>query len=112
TVEIYTGVHDENGELTGIHHEAIFYDPEALVEPIRMDRVLTRLGDYADRDQYIFVECNPTIYPINGRAQPVSPGQVIEYVVPDWFGRPWAQMWELFHEQGMQRPEAEGLFGF
>ncbi|HWJ86738.1 MAG TPA: hypothetical protein VNS12_01535 [Pelagibacterium sp.] len=112
TIEIYSPERDDAGELIGLRHETIFYDPEALVEPIRMDRVLERLGDYQDRDPYIFVECNPTIYPIDGRGQPVSPGQVIEYVVPDWFGRPWAQMWERFHEQDMERPQGEALFGF
>lgn len=112
TVEIYSPQTDAEGNLTGIKHEAIFYDPEALVEPVRMVRVLERLGDYSDRDPYIFVECNPTIYPVDGRAQPVSPGQVIDYVVPDWFGRPWAQMWERFHEQDMDAPEDEALFGF
>lgn len=40
------------------------------------------------------------------------PGQVIEYRVPDRFGRPWAQTWELYHEEGMERPQAQGLFGF
>lgn len=112
TVEIYWAEEDSDGNVTGIAHEAIFYDPEALVEPIRMYRVLEKLSDISNRDPYIFVECNPTIYPVEGRGQPVSPRQVIEYVVPDWFGRPWAQMWERFHEQDMERPEAEGLFGF
>lgn len=112
TIEIYSPVTDADGDLTGLRHEAIVYDSEALVEPIRMDRVLERLGEFDERDPYIFVECNPTIYPVDGRAQPVSPGQVIDYVVPDWFGRPWAQMWERFHEEGMERPESEALFGF
>lgn len=112
TIEVYWAERDAGGTVTGLAHEAIFYDPETLVEPIRMYRVLERLTDISERDPYIFVECNPTIFPVDGRGQPVSPGQVIEYVVPDWFGRPWAQMWERFHEQGMERPEGEGLFGF
>jgi len=113
TIEIYSPNKDENGNLTGIHHEAIFYDPEALVEPIRMDRDLELLdGDLNNVDPYIFVECVQTIFPIEGIATPTTPGQVIEYRVPDMFGRPWAQIWEEWHEEGMQRPEAEGLFGF
>jgi hypothetical protein len=112
SIEIYSPETDDQGNMIGLRHEAILYDPEALVEPIRMVRVLERLGEYQDRDPYIFVECNPTIYPVEGRGQPVSPGQVIDYVVPDWFGRPWAQMWERFHEEGMERPENEALFGF
>lgn len=63
-------------------------------------------------DPYIFIECQPTIYPIEGRARPVAPGTVFEYEQPDWFNRPWAEIWEEFHEQGMQRPEEEDIFSF
>jgi hypothetical protein len=28
------------------------------------------------------------------------------------YGRPWAQIWEHYFEQGMQRPEGESLFEF
>ena len=43
---------------------------------------------------------------------PVVPGQQIEYLVPDIFGRPWAEIWERYHEEGMQRPrQATGRFG-
>jgi hypothetical protein len=43
----------------------------------------------------------------------MSPGQTFEYTVPDIFGRPWAQIWERYHEDGMERPnDNEGLFGF
>jgi hypothetical protein len=36
---------------------------------------------------------------------------VIEYEVPDMYGRPWAQIWEQYWEQGMERPE-EDIFSF
>ena len=39
-------------------------------------------------------------YPIDGRATPVSPGTAIPYKVPDMYGRPWAKIWEEYHEQG------------
>ena len=59
------------------------------------------------------MECIPQTYPVNGEATPMVPGQTFEYTVPDIFGRPWAQIWEEHHEQGMQAPdENEGLFGF
>jgi hypothetical protein len=41
----------------------------------------------------------------------MSPGQTFEYRVPDIFGRPWAEIWERYHEEGMQRPREESLFG-
>jgi hypothetical protein len=42
----------------------------------------------------------------------VSPGNVIEYEIPDMYGRPWAQMWEKYWEPGMKRPDEEDLFDF
>ena len=62
--------------------------------------------------RYVFIECVPTIYPVKGRATPVSPGTTIEYKVPDMYGRPWAQIWEKYYEQGMERPEGEDIFSF
>jgi len=111
-IEIYTPEKDEAGAITGIHHEAILYDPEALVEPIRMDRTMERIGNLEEVEPYIFVECNQTIFEVDGIATPLTPGTEINFTVPDLFGRPWAQTWERYHEEGMQRPEAEGLFGF
>jgi hypothetical protein len=28
------------------------------------------------------------------------------------YGRPWAQIWQEYHEKGMERPEAEDIFSF
>jgi len=111
TIEIYTPQVAEDGRFS-IFHESIFYDPAALLQPVRQVREFVQTSGYEEGDPYIFVECNQTIFPIDGRAQPVSPGQVIDYRVPDMFGRPWAQIWEEYFEQDMERPEAEALFGF
>ncbi len=112
TVEIYTPNRDADGNFVGLNHEGIFYDPEALVEPVRMVRNLDRIGGFAEGDPYTFIECTPSIYPLGGLATPVSPGTVIEYTVPDMFGRPWAEIWREHHEQGMERPEEEDIFSF
>ena len=53
-----------------------------------------------------------TIFPIEGRSTPVSPGTVIEYKVPDMYGRPWAQIWEEYWEKDMEKPEDEDIFSF
>ena len=42
TIEIYTPNRDASGAFTGLNHEAIFYDPEALVEPVRIVRNLVK----------------------------------------------------------------------
>jgi hypothetical protein len=112
TIEIYTPMRDAAGKVTALNHEAVFYDPEAFVEPIRIVRNYTRISDFDEGDPYIYIECIQTIYPIKGHSTPVSPGTTIEYEVPDMFGRPWAQMWEKYFEEGMQRPEGDDIFDF
>src|SRR5688572_7269079 len=62
TIEIYSANRDETGKLAGLHHEAVFYDPEALVEPIRIVRDFVRLSDFDAGDPYVFPECLQTIY--------------------------------------------------
>lgn len=113
TVEIYTPKHDASGRIVGLNHEAVFYDPEALVKPIRIVRNLRRVGDLTDGDPYEVVECLPNIFPVKGVPTAVAPGETIQYEALDMFQRPWAQLWEKYFEQGMQKPEKdEGIFDF
>jgi len=112
TIEIYTPVRDAKGEVKALNHEAVFYDPEALVEPIRMIRNYERLGGFDTGNPIEYIKCIPTIYPVKGRATHVNAGDVIEYEIPDMFGRPWAQMWEKYWEQGMERPKEKDMFEF
>jgi hypothetical protein len=72
-----------------------------------------KLSDFDDGDPYVFIECTQTIYPIDGVATPVSPGQVIQYEVPDMYGRPWAHIWEEYWEKGMEKPDDDDdIFSF
>jgi len=114
TVEIYTPNRDANGNFTGLQHEAIFYDPEALVEPIRIVRKFSKIGDFDRSDPYTFVECIQAIFPVDGFPMPVTPGTRLDYEVPDMYGRPWAQIWEKYFEQGMEKPEndTDDIFDF
>ncbi len=114
TVEIYTPVRDANGTITELNHEAVFYDPEALVEPIRIVRNLSKMSSLREGDPYTYIECIQSIYPVDGVATPQSPGNEIEYRVPDMYNRPWSQIWEQYQEEGMQKPAAEGpdIFSF
>jgi hypothetical protein len=112
TIEIFTPVHDDGGKLIGIDWESLIYDSEALEEPVRIlwHRNYRQGWDTADR--LGFAECTRALYPIDGYATQVAPGQVIEYRVPDMFGRPWARIWEEHFEQDMQRPDDELDLGF
>jgi hypothetical protein len=114
TIEIYTPIDDEDGNFRGLKHEAIFYDPEAFVEPIRIIRKYGKIADYDTAEPYTFVECIQQIFPIEGYPTTVSPGTDLDYDVPDMYGRPWAHIWERWFEQGMQRPEEnnEDIFDF
>jgi hypothetical protein len=112
TIEIFSPRLDPAGELAGIEHEIVLYDPEALAQPLRLVQVHIKTGEIEDVDPFIYARCIQTIFPVEGRPQPLSPGVTIEYTVPDMFGRPWAQIWERYFEQGMERPEAESLFDF
>jgi hypothetical protein len=112
TIEIYSPNRDADGNFLGLNHEAIFYDPEALVEPVRIVRNLNKVSDFDAGDPYVFIECVQTIFPIDGTATPVSPGTVIEYEVPDMYGRPWAALWERYLEQDMEKASEEDIFSF
>lgn len=112
TIEIYAPNRDAQGNFVGLNHEAIFYDPEALVEPVRIVRNYVKTSGFDSGDPYVYIECIPTIYPIEGKATPVTPGTVIQYEVPDMYGRPWAHIWEKYWEQGMDKPESEDIFSF
>jgi len=112
TVEIYSPNRDANGAFLGLKHEAIFYDPEALVEPVRIVRNLVKLHDFDEGEPYAFVECVQTIFPVKGTSTPLSPGTVFEYEVPDIYGRPWAQNWRKYWERGMEGPAQDDIFKF
>lgn len=112
TIEIFSPRRDPAGALAGIEHEIIFYDPEAFVQPLRLVQVHIKTGELTEVAPFIYTRCIQTIFPVDGRAQPVSPGQVIDFRVPDMYGRPWAQIWERYFEQDMQRPRNESIFDF
>jgi len=112
TVEIFSPRRDPAGKLAGIQHEIVLYDPEAFVQPLRMIQVHIKTGEIGDVDPFVYGRCIETIFPVDGRPKPLSPGTTIEYTVPDMYGRPWAQIWERYFEQGMKRPEDQSIFDF
>jgi hypothetical protein len=112
SIEIYTPRTGTAGELIGLRHEIVLYDDEALVEPVRIVHYLDRQADLNEGEPFEIIECVPSIFPIEGQATPVSPGTTFEYTVPDMYDRPWAGIWERYHEEGMQRPEASDIFSF
>ena len=112
TIEIYTPRTDAAGKMVGIRHESVLYDPDAFVDPVRIVQNWDRVGRLNENEPLPILECVPHIFPIRGNATPVTPGTTFPYTLPDTYGRPWAQIWEQYHEQGMQRPPDEDLFSF
>jgi hypothetical protein len=82
------------------------------VEPVRVIRNITRLSGFEEGDPQPFIECVQSIFPVSGVGTQVTPGTVIEYEVPDMYGRPWAELWEQYQEEGMQKPERDDIFSF
>ncbi len=106
SIEIYRPSRDAMGKFVGLDSEVVFYDPVALVQPVRIvDRYLRRglLGDPQFRQGYY--ECVGNIQNVNGR-----PKRLLEsdprYV--DYFNRPWAKTWEKYFEKGWDKPRKEG----
>jgi hypothetical protein len=104
TIEIFTARKNDAGEFIGLEHEAIFYDPEVFVEPVRAYRFLPLTGPLNESSPINFSHCNQTIYPVDGKGVHVTPGMVIEYKIPNLYDRPWAEIYENYHEEGMEQP--------
>jgi hypothetical protein len=112
SIEVYTPRKDGGGNLVGIDHEVVLYDPEALAMPVRITHRWTKAGELNEGNPYLYIECVQYNYPVDGKATPIPPGTTIQFTVPDVYDRPWARTWERYFEQGMERPEPEPLFGF
>jgi hypothetical protein len=115
SIEIYTPIR-ENGKFIGLNHETILYDEEALATPVRIVRNLHKTNNFADTNEvpYAFIECVQTIFNVEGKNAPLTPGTKLEYEMPDMYGRPWAKIWSENFEQGMTKPEdtSEEIFDF
>jgi hypothetical protein len=112
TIEILTPVRDASGKFLGLDWEAVLYDSEALAAPVRILWHRNYQQSWGTADRLGWVECTRPLYPVDGYATQVAPGQVIEYKVPDMSDRPWAKIWEDNFEKDMERPKQELDLGF
>jgi hypothetical protein len=100
TIEVFTPAAD--GRTIAV--ETTFYDPEAFVRPLRTVTPWERtLPLNHPQQRFTFVECRVQSTIVNGAdGRPtqltfVDPGYI------DYFGRPWAQNWEVHFEQGWEK---------
>ncbi len=111
-LEVDRGLHARRER--NIHLEITIYDPLAFAVPLHLEAHLhlsrrARTPSSATSGRSV----SKHLWNVNGRLQPVAPGTVIQYRIPDWYDRPWARIWEEYFEQGMQRPAAdESIFDF
>ena len=107
TVETFKPLYDAHHRFIGLDHEAVWYDPLSLIQPVILhDRFLrwAKAGDPNAR--YTFIECLSNIKDVNGRPVQLTKGDP-DYI--DYYGRPWAQNWEEWFEKGWQKPDDSGV---
>jgi hypothetical protein len=93
----------ENGQFAGLDHEAIFYDPEAFVAPLRATTQFQRIATpQTEGARYMPVACLSNIANTDGR-----PGQLTatDPRFVDYYGRPWAKVWDKYFEVGWEKPD-------
>src|SRR5580704_15838030 len=103
TVETYKPAYDASGKFVGLDHEAVFYDPEAFVQPLHATYRFVRQATPSDPDRrYTYIECLSNLRNTNGRPTQLTAADS-RYI--DYYGRPWAQNWEKYFEAGWDKPQ-------
>ena len=105
TVETFKPALDADGKFVGLDHEAIFYDPDAFVAPVRATYRFARRATPDDPTRrYSYVECVSNIQNTNGRPSQLTNADP-RFV--DYYGRPWAKNWEKYFEAGWEKPDGD-----
>ena len=105
TVETFKPALDASGKFIGLDHEAIFYDPDAFVAPVRASFRFVRAATTDDPERrYSFIECLSNIFNTDGRPKQVTNADP-RFV--DYYGRPWAKNWEEHFEKGWDKPQED-----
>ena len=80
--------------------------PEAFTRPLHTATKWTPVGKISDANRrYTFTECRPQstiVLGPDGRPTQLTP---LDEGYVDYFGRPWAQNWEKYFEQGWEHPK-------
>jgi len=107
TVETFKPAYDAGGKFVGLDHEAIFYDPDAFVAPVRASYRFARRATPDDPNRrYTYIECLSNIRNTNGRPTQLT---ATDPRFVDYYGRPWAKNWEKYFEAGWDKPQDNRL---
>ena len=93
----------ENGQFAGLDHEAVFYDPDAFVAPLRATTQFQRTATaQTEGARFMPIACLSNIQNTDGR-----PGQLTasDPRFVDYYNRPWAKVWEKYFEVGWEKPD-------
>ncbi len=103
-IEIFRPTTYANGRFSGLDEEVVFYDPEALVQPVRFfDRFVRRSKpDGNPRERFTFIECLSNIRNVGGHPKQLTNADP-DFI--DYYGRPWAKVWEKNLEAGWDKPD-------
>jgi len=102
SVETFKPIYGADHKLIGLDHEAVWYDPEAFVQPLRAkDRFVQRAAAGDPQARYTYIECLSNIKNVNGVPKQLNKSDP-NFI--DYYGRPWAQNWEKWFEQGWDKP--------
>jgi len=105
TVETFKPAYDGTGKFIGLDHEAVFYDPEAFVAPVRATYRFARRATPDDPNRrYTYIECLSNIRNTDGRPTQLTNSDP-RFV--DYYGRPWAKNWEKYFEKDWEKPDTE-----
>jgi hypothetical protein len=106
TIETFKPRLDAGGKFAGLDHEAVWYDPEALVRPVHVIDRFMRVALRSDpRRRMNGFDCVSNIRNVNGQPTQLHEGDP-GYV--DILNRPWARNWEENFEKGWDKPQTSG----
>ncbi len=106
-VEVFKPYKDASGRFAGIEEEVTLYDEDAFAQPLIMHDRFKRLALADDpKQRFTFIECLGNIKNVDGRPKQLTSADP-EFI--DYYGRPWAQVWEKAFEKGWDKPEDTGI---
>ena len=74
-VETFKPMYDAEHHFIGLDHEVVWYDPDSLVQPVRLrDRFLRRAVAGDPNARFSFIECLSNIKNVNGRPVQLTKG--------------------------------------
>ncbi|MGZ3276069.1 MAG: hypothetical protein ACXU82_11115 [Caulobacteraceae bacterium] len=101
-VEVFKPWKDAGGKFMGIEEEVTFYDPEAFAQPLTLhDRFRRQALDNDPKARFTFIECLGNIKNVNGHPKQLTSADP-DFI--DYYGRPWAKVWENAFEKGWDKP--------